>query len=174
MAITLDNQSYTITIKADHQNTLDVGVAKLPVSVAFMDTLTTGTAVDQSDLCFTDDRTLTAGASENLDLAGGLVDAFGQTITLARVKLLYIQNTATTAGANLLVGAAASNTWTGWTSVSGSTVYVGPGGALFFYNPSATAFPVTPSTGTNNDTLKVNNPSGVSITYRIVVIGASA
>jgi hypothetical protein len=61
--------------------------------------------VDEANCFFSDTRPLSSGASEDLDLAGSLTDAFGATITAAEIVLVYIKshddNTV-----NLTVGAA--------------------------------------------------------------------
>lgn len=49
-----------------------------------------GTGADQADLLWADERTLAASASEDLDLAGVLADAFGATLGMAEVVMILV------------------------------------------------------------------------------------
>src|SRR5688572_14836683 len=60
--------------------------------------LTSGTGANQADMMWHDTRTLGASASENLDLAGSLTNAFGTTQTFARIKMVLV--TAASANTN--------------------------------------------------------------------------
>lgn len=145
--------------KADVTQTVDV-------------TLVDGTAAGAADLMFSDQRTLAASANEDLDLAGVLADVLGTTLTMVRVKGLYIAAAAGNTN-DVVVGAAAANQWATLLNAAG-TVTLRPG-AVFMATAGvadATAWAVTASTG---DLLRVaNSAGGTSVTYDIVVIGASA
>ena len=45
--------------------------------------ITDGTTANKADLLYADERTVTTGADDDIDLAGVLTDAFGTTITAA-------------------------------------------------------------------------------------------
>jgi hypothetical protein len=142
--------------------------AEFPLSIA----LASGTGLNQSDKRWVSAaRPLNASSSENLDLAGSLVDQFGATITLARVKLLIVQLITTTAGYTLEVGGAASNAASTFFGDTTDKLIVRAGGFGILYAPDATAYAITAGTG---DILKVNNPNAGAITYTIMVVGASA
>jgi len=49
-----------------------------------------GVGANQADLLFADTRTLAASATEDLDLAGVLTDAFGAVITMAEVVAIFV------------------------------------------------------------------------------------
>ena len=70
---------------------LDLGTVALPIDVQASIALDNGTGANQADKVFTDTRTVTTGATDSLDLAGSLTDAFGATITLARVKAILVK-----------------------------------------------------------------------------------
>ena len=134
--------------------------------------LATGTGIGKADLRFTDTRTLAASATEDLDLAASLTDAFGATLTFVKVKGLFI-SAATTNTNNVVVGAASSNTWVTLLNSTG-TVTLRPGASLALMAGAAdsTTYAVTASTG---DLLKIANSAGsTSVTYDIVIIGSSA
>jgi hypothetical protein len=126
--------------------------------------LVTGTADGEINAEVSDQRTLSASSNEDLDLAGGLADAFGALVTLAKVKLLVIHNESTTQ--TLTVKAAASNGWVAWSKGSTDGIAIAPGGFECFYAPAGLA--VTAGTG---DKLNVANPSGASCVYSIYAVG---
>lgn len=165
----------TVGLSATLLQQLDLSQPKDALSYAFPGSLTTGTADAQADILWHDARSLSPNSSDTLDLAGSLVDGLGVTVNLARIKLIIIENTSTVAGDVLLVGGAASNAWEGWTTVAGSKIKVGPKGIVQLYNPSAAAYAVTAGTG---DQLKIansnNSTSASALTYKIIIIGASA
>jgi hypothetical protein len=145
---------------------LESNTSRLDLSVAHA--LATGTGASQADKLWSDQRTLAPSAADALDLAGGITDALGATVTLVRVKGLLICNDSTSE--TLTVGAGA-NPWITWLNASGDAVKVAPGGTLLLVAPDATAYAVTAGTG---DTLTVTNSGGAATIYRIVVVGASA
>ncbi len=160
-----------IGIVAGLTNPLDLatGVAELNYPKLFQ--WATGTGANQADRLFHDQRTLGASATESLDLAGGLTDPFGATITFARIKLLAVY--AASGNTNLVqVGGAAANAFVNWVANSSDILNVRPGGLLLLAAPDSTAYAVTAGTG---DLLKMTNSAGsTSVTYDIVLIGAGA
>ncbi|MBW7967579.1 hypothetical protein [Bradyrhizobium sp. BR 10261] len=130
--------------------------------------LGSGTGYGNADIAFMDTRTLAASTSENLDLAGALTDAFGQTINAAKVKAIEIENPEASLS-SLTVGAAASNTFNGPLGGATYTIVLAPGDKAVFV--SRTGWTVTAGTG---DLLKVANGAGGSVNYNIKVIAASA
>lgn len=172
----------TMSVSADYTKTLDLATGKVPLAKIYQAILNTGTAVGQADLIFHDQRTLVASASEDLDLAGVLTDAFGTALTFARIKGLIVaargvtdaNGVTTTPNTNsVVVGAAAGAPWTTLLNSTG-TVTLRPGAvfAAFAGDTDATGYAVTATTA---DLLKVANSAGsTSVTYDIVVIGASA
>lgn len=123
-------------------------------------------AVNKADILYKADRTLAASATENLDLAGVLATAIGQTIAAAEITAIIIE-------------AAAGNT---------NDVRYGPGasaGALLGFNAATDRRNVSPGdfdvltsrrgwpvTATTADILTVlNGGAGTPITYTITIIG---
>lgn len=150
---------------------LDLATGQVPLIRTVSWTVSDGTGSGQANRLWHDQRTLAASATENLDLAGSLADAFGATVTFARVKGLLIAASSANSNA-VVVGAAASNAWSTWVGASTHTVTVRPGGVLLLTAPDATAYAVTAGTG---DILKIaNGGAGTSVTYDIVILGASA
>ncbi|MFE5912085.1 hypothetical protein ACFQ6B_23790 [Streptomyces wedmorensis] len=134
--------------------------------------LESGTGAGKADLRFTDTRTLAASATEDLDLAGVLTDAFGAALTFVRVKGLIISAAATNTN-NVIVGAATSNAWATLLNATG-TLTLRPGASVTVMTGSADATTYAVTAGTA-DLLKVSNSgAGSTVSYDIVIIGASA
>lgn len=134
--------------------------------------LATGTGVGKADKRFTDTRTLAASATEDLDLAGVLLDAFGAAITFARVKGLFISAAAANTN-NVIVGAASATAWAALLGATG-TITIRPGTTVGVMAGAADATGYVVAAG-STDLLKVaNSAAGTSVTYDILIIGASA
>ncbi|MCP4493413.1 MAG: hypothetical protein GY820_39815 [Gammaproteobacteria bacterium] len=134
-------------------------------------TVSNGTALNQGDLLWHDQRTLTTSTSEDLDLAGSLTNSFGTVVTFARIKLMAITAAAAN-GALIQVGGAASNQFINWVANSSDIINVHNNGGFVLWAPDAVGYEVTAGTG---DLLKINNTDATNpATYDIYLMGASA
>lgn len=132
--------------------------------------LATGTGSGQADLMWHDARTLAASANEDLDVAGVLTSGLGATVTMARIKLLWIA--AAAANTNTVVVTRPASNGVPIFSAASDAMALRPGGQLLITAPDATGIAVTAGTG---DLINVGNgSSGTSVTYSVVIIGASA
>src|SRR5512139_466082 len=158
-----------VSVTGQHTNALDLGVATFPFVKALALALASGTGANQSDRVFTDTRTLTASATENLDLAGTLVDAFGATITFVTVKAVLIVAAAGNTN-NVQVTRPASNGLPLFIA-AGDGLEVKPNGAFAWFAPGV-GIAVTAGTG---DLLALTNSAGgTSVVYDVIIIGTSA
>ncbi|MDT0306125.1 hypothetical protein RM780_04000 [Streptomyces sp. DSM 44917] len=170
MALT---SALSVSASATLSSALDLTTAEAPLALRRAVALTSGTGAGQADLVFSDRRTLAASASEDLDLAGVLTDALGATVSFARIKGLIISAAAANTN-NVIVGGASSNGFVSWVGGATHTVTVRPGAtlALIAGQADATGYAVTAGTG---DLLHIANSAGsTSVTYDVVLIGASA
>lgn len=161
-----------IAASINQTNALDLAAAAIPLEYRAAVDLASGTAAGQADKVFHDQRTLSASATEDLDLAGVLLDVFGAAITFAKIKGLIVKAAAGNTN-NVVLGAAAANPWTALLGATG-TLTVRPGAtvAVFAGAADATGYAVVAGTG---DLLKVANSAGGSpVTYDIVLLGTSA
>lgn len=160
----------TMNLAATLTSPLDLSTPDDALSYIARFTLTSGTGANQADMLWHDQRTLAASGTENLDLAGSLTNAFGATQTFARVKLLAVA--AASGNTNdVQVQRGSSNGVTIFMAASDGLL-VKPGGLFLWVAPGATAVPVT---GGSSDILTVTNSAGsTSVTYDVIVIGASA
>lgn len=156
---------YTLTGVADKGTpTFEVNQSTL------LKKLLTGTGSNQADLAFSDQRTLSASATENIDLAGSLVDQLGTTLTFVKIKGVLIVAAAGNTN-NVVVGGAATNAFVGPFNDATDKVVVPPGGAFFAAAP-ASGWSVT--AGTGDILLIANSGAGSSVTYDIYLVGTSA
>lgn len=162
------NTNVRASIAAVNKKTLDGRdvVDRMPDAADII--LGIGTGYGKADIAFMDTRTLAASTTENIDLAGALVDAFGATIAAAKVKAILIENPEASLS-NLTVGAAGSNTFVGPFNDATDAIVLKPGDR--FVAVSRTGWTVTAATG---DILKVANGAGGSANYNIEIIAASA
>lgn len=168
MSTALNSAKIALSIAAQLANPLDLGEGKYDVAFAPSWQFSDGTGAKQAKEIFTDIRTLAASGNETLDLAGGLTDVFGNSITFTKIKAIAI--CAAPGNTNdVIVGGAASNGFTTWCGASDHTVKVKPGGAFALMAPDANGYAVTAATG---DLLKIANSAGGSaVSYTIVIIG---
>jgi hypothetical protein len=150
---------------------LDLSTVSSPLTIAQHYPLSSGTGANQADKAWSDTRTLAASGTENLDLAGVLVDAFGATITFVKVKAMLIR--AASGNTNdVLVGGHATTAFVNWVSDPTDVVVVKPGGLFLLVAPNAAGYGVTAATG---DLLKVTNSAGTTgVTYDVAILGTSA
>lgn len=138
--------------------------------------LASGTTAGKADLVYYDERTLAGSASEVLDLAGSLADAFGNTLTMVKVKLIAIQNRTLTDGVDLQVGPDATNGFTGpWADASDRSI-VAAGrvaddyGLFIWYDPNGQ----TVGAGSSDEINIANASTSTSATYRVLIVATSA
>ena len=126
-----------------------------------------GTGSGQASKAFTDTRTLGSGATENLDLAGGLTDALGNTLTFAVVKAIEIRAAAANTN-NVEVGGAGTMGFSGPFKSITDIIAIPPGGRFLVAHPGA-GWTVTAGSG---DLLKITNSgTGSSVTYSVKIVG---
>lgn len=148
---------------------LDLGDAAFPFSLSALFELANGTGASQADRLFTDRRTLSASANEDLDLAGVLVDPFGTTLTFAKLKGLIVK--AAAANTNDVQVTRPSSNGVPIFMAAGDGAAVKPGGVLMLAWPG-TGVTVTAATG---DLINIaNSGAGTSVTYDVILIGTSA
>jgi len=159
-------------ISSQATKALDLSTPSDTISFQTKYSFTDGTGANKANQHWSDTRTLADGASEELDLAGGLTDAFGDTVTFTKIKTLYIRNNS--ADANLIIGGAAANGFTAMFGGTDDTLILPAGAAVMLCASShATGYAVTADTG---DLLQIEHDGtgDDSLTYDIVIIGEVA
>lgn len=147
---------------------LDLGTEVFPFALTSAISLANGTAAGQADRVFADTRTLAASGTENLDLAGTLLDAFGVVLTFATIKAVIVRASPLNTN-NVNVTMPASNGVPLFLA-AGDGVAVRPGYAFALFG-SGPGVAVTPTTG---DLLTITNSgAGTPVTYDVLIIGTS-
>lgn len=135
-----------------------------------------GAATDQCDTLWHDERTIAAGANDDLDLTS-LTRAFANgtvASNFARVKLIHIDLYAGASGDKLVLDSSVTNGYLGpFNGSATSQLAIGPGstdGPTVLSN-MRDGFGLTT---TSNKVLRVKNPGANPVTYTIAIFGTSA
>lgn len=167
MALTTD---LSVRLAATLTNALDLSTPTDALVETARLIYTDGSGASQMDMSWHDQRTLSASATEDLDLAGSLTNAFGTTQTFARIKLVMVKAASANTN-NVNVTRPASNGVPLFLA-AGDGVAVRPGGVFLWAASDATGVAVTGGTG---DLLTFTNSAGsTGVTYDVVILGASA
>ena len=166
----LNSAELQVIFKANQTGANDLGNPSFDPSLKKVLQFLAGTAANQADMIWTDERVVTTGANDDIDLAGVLASAFGATLTFAEiVGIIVVSDAANTT--TLTIGAG-TNPWITMFLATGDGIKVGPGGIFVNFAPDASGLgAVTAGTG---DILRITNSAGASATYKIVVLGRSA
>jgi hypothetical protein len=160
----------TAGVAGSYAGVNDLGSVSFAFSPSTLIQFSPGTTTGKADKLFSDQRTLAASATENLDLAAVLVDPLGGTLTFGHVKAIYIHAAAANTN-DVCVGGAGTNTFVGPFADATDVVCVKPGGVLLLAVGLGVGWTVTPATG---DILKVANSAGTTgVTYDVVIVGTS-
>ncbi len=166
---TILTPTLTFSVAGTKRSDADKESAIVSLAEAIQFQLANGTGDGQVDMLFTDTRTVTTGANDDLDLAGVLTDsAFGNVMTFVKVKGIVIYSKF---AANLVlsVGGDGVNGFTTWLNAATEKVKINPGGLFVLIAPN-TGYVVTAGTG---DKLRITNAAGASSTYDIWIFGTS-
>ena len=153
----------------------DFAADKFVPKMQYLQKTTDGTTANKADMLWMDQRVITTGANDDIDLAGVLTDVFGTTITMAEVVLLFLINAPRSGSANttdLTIGIG-SNPFLGF--LGGTTPTIGPikPGGMIMIGAGDAAGIGTVTAGTA-DILRVANSAGASATYQIAILARSA
>jgi hypothetical protein len=133
--------------------------------------LTDGVAANQANIAFADERTVATGATDSLDLAGVLADAFGTTIAAAEIVAVMIINKPRVGSpvntTDLTVGGGSNGVF------ATAMPFVLKPGAVFLLAAGDAAGVKTVAAGTA-DILTIVNSSGASAKYQIAVLARSS
>lgn len=125
--------------------------------------LSSGTGSAKCDQVLSISRTLAAGASEGVDLVGSETNPLGETVNLTRVRMLYLENTAT---GTLEAGGAIASAFEGWIS-AGATATIQASGVLLLIAPNDGWV----ATDSVSDILRLSSPDGTA--YKLWAVGAN-
>lgn len=166
MSGTIDHVNLQLRIDALLLKALDLDTATDPLVISYLSALSNGTATGNASQVWHDQRTLTASATEDLDFAGGLTNAFGVTLTFVKIKLVFVK--AAVGNTNDVQVTRVATTGIPLFMADGDGIALGPGEVFLYYSPT-TGKTVT---ATTDDTLTfTNSAGGTSVVYDVVVVG---
>lgn len=167
----LSNTSTLVRLLSTPTRSIDLQSVEAPLTIQHGLALPNGTGAGQADLLWTDQRTIAASGTDDLDLAGTFTDVFGQAVVFARVKALLIKASSGNTN-NVVVGNAAATQFLGPFGAAAHTLAIQPGGVFFALAPGTTAWAVAAGSA---DLLRIaNSGAGTGVTYDIAVLGCSA
>lgn len=160
--------SYQLTITAREADSLDLMQLVGTLSKSYSKSWTDGAGAGKIQVIFSDTRSLAGSATEDLDLAGALINAIGKTITFTKIKGIFIHAAAANNAANNVnVTRPASNGALGFLA-AGDGVALKPDG-LFAYTDPSTGFVVTAGTG---DLLTITNSAPTNaVSFDVILVG---
>lgn len=172
--MTITSATFSMSANAQASNTTST-IEQTTTAVADKTswTASVGTGANSADVAYSKSGTIGTSATVTIDLSA-LTDAFGNSITLARVKAFKITNKGTDATNIMTVGGNVANAFEGWIS-TGGTVDIRPAtstndAAFAIQAPDATGYVV----GTDVNLDLENTSATVTMDYEISIIGASA
>jgi hypothetical protein len=171
MSGVIDHANVTAKLDILQLLSADLGVggfATLPVLTDWSAQISNGTGAGQASQVYQDTLSLGPSASSNLDLAGSLLNIFGQTITFTKIRLIAVRASPNNNAANTLaVIRGSSNGVPLFGAASGGFAGLNPGAWFIYYDP--TGITVTAATG---DILTLTNNAGTNtISADIVIVG---
>lgn len=130
---------------------------------------TVGTGNGQCNQHFHDQRSILTTANDDLDLAGGLTNALGATITFAKIKLLIVTIVSPDGTKSLRLGPqGVANGWQGpWSAVDADSYTTT---LQTFIDLNQYGYTVT---GGSADVLRIHNPGAGTVAYQIYIAGNS-
>lgn len=134
--------------------------------------LTNGTGAGKCSIFYADEFDIAASGTANIDLAAGVTDVFGNSVSFTKIRLIYIQVVTDTdlvkVGTSVLVGGHASAV-TSFFGDASDKIRIRNGGCFQLSAIDATGYAVTATTA---DMIKIaNEDSSAAVTVRIGVVG---
>jgi len=178
--VDLSQISARIRFEAILSKDLDLDVtSKAALAREFNLAFDDGTGEDEVDLVWFDSISLAAGADTDIDLSGSLTDPWGDSVSFAKIRGLFIKNASTTdaeiqfGGGDGGDGTNAWDTWITSTAADGSeAVKVPPGWTWGAAHTGTGGYAVTANTG---DILRIkNNDGALAAIVEVVILGISA
>lgn len=176
MATTLD-ATLLFRVAWRHLETGDLGRTEDSYKWEPKHTIETGSTANKCNQNYYVTGTVASGATVDYDLAGGVVNAFGDTVTLTKIRAIALQNVGANDGAGgysvqtgetLKIGGAGSNPITTIFDGSGTAKQTVHSGGLYFATSPNDGFVVT---GGSADVLRITNGGTKTIQYKLLVMG---
>ena len=167
MSGTIDHANLTLKLDVLQLSALDLATAQFPFLQDWSAQLSNGTGSGQASQVFSDTRSLAGSATENLDLAASLTNAFGATVTFTTIKLTVVPAASANNASNAVQVQRGSSNGVPLFLAASDGVQLNAGGIFLFYDPAG----VTVTAGTG-DILTITNGAGTNtVSYDILIVG---
>jgi len=153
-----------LAISATLAGAPDVGSASYSISEKFETLLRDGTGANQAKNVFADDFAVVGAGTQTYDVAGGVVNGLGATVTFTAIKAIIIKNT----GAAAITFGGGSNPLGAFFANAADQNVIPAGGLVALVDPTAAGQPVTAGTG------DIITLAGTDFSGTIIVIGETA
>jgi hypothetical protein len=162
----------SVTIIAGVNETLDTPenhTGSIATALSSTYTFVDGVAAGQNDIVWSDRRTVGAGATDNIDLAGGgLLDVFGNAIAFVEVTAIVIRNRETVAGTRRITFGAAVAAGFAWLfNAAADRISINPGSSYVGWEDNGVAVVA----GVTDVIAIVNTDGANTVTYDIIIVG---
>ena len=164
MPLTIQSLSTSLAVKGlTTSNPSDISHTQDRINTSVITSLRNGTGAGEANMVWSDQRTIAPGGDDDIDLNGGITDAYGVTITFVNVRGIFVVNRSPNPGTRITVANTGGNfPPTPW------AIPCGPGDAFNFMERQV-GLTIVPAAV---DTLRMTNEDGgASAMYDIVVIG---
>jgi hypothetical protein len=162
------SQSAELKLELNVAQAVSSGISSASAKSAFSKVmqLLDGTGAGKASKSFFGSRTISASATDGLDLAGVLVDALGASLTFTKIKMIAVKAAAANTG-NITLGGGtnACNTFFG---ADTDKIVIKPGGLFVIAAEDANGYAVTAGT---DDLINIVNLVAAQVAYDIVIIG---
>jgi hypothetical protein len=164
----IDNADIRAEISGAMSKTGLEGVtSSMTFSVLEQQAFTDGTDTEEVNQMWSDGSDdMAASGTVTYDLAGGISDAYGDTVTFTKIKAILVRNESD-GTVEIEIGGAAANQWYPMFDNANDIEKIAAGGCWFHYNPEGWAV----TAGTGDNFMIANNDSGSTASYSIMVIG---
>jgi len=168
MAATQTSQ-IVLKLQAEASN-VTLGTVRDQINLDYTTALGPGTGAGQANVIYRATRTLTASATEDLDLSGtALTDGLGAAVALTKAKAVVVHAAAANTN-NVIIGG--GNTTFSLFVAASDAYAIKPGGTFVLTAPAAAGLTIVPVLGGATDLLTVTNSAGSTpVSYDVVVIG---
>jgi len=163
------SSSIKVVFQATESSAIDLATRESATNIARALVYTSGTGLGQVDLLFSDQRTLTASATENLDFNGALTGAFAA-VNFIRLKAILVVASAANINNVNVIRPAANGVPLFLAASDGLAVR--PGG--FFLLACNDAVGIVVAGGTADLLTFTNDAGSTSVVYEVVLLGTSA
>lgn len=163
--------NYSLRLRGDLANTAyDIGSANYSLDYSISKNYTNGNTTGLANAVFSDTRTIANETNDDLDLTAGLVNAYGTTIVLTKIKTIVIEAAATNTDV-ISIGAAGANPFVGWFADTTDIINIPAGASIALHHPGAGWNVAVDSA----DILRIANLGTTgTLSYSIVIVGTTA